>query len=354
MKRMKRVVYVVENTQNAQFRYRVKNIAEAATKTGWNVDWVLETKLDEEDFSNVDLVVILRQTDKDGVIGRLIKRLHSIGVKVFFDLDDLVFDYRDLMVLMDSIGSKNVVYWLGYIMGIRRIAKKVDGFICTNEFLAGKLRRSFGKRVEVIRNSLNKEQVEVSKKCLSEKKHKGFVIGYFSGSPTHSKDLAMIEPDLVRFLKEHDNVTMMLVGYMKLSKEMQELVDLGRVERIKMVHFLDLQQLMARVDISIAPLRINDFTNCKSELKYFEAGIVETATIASPNYSFRMAIDNGKNGLLAKPDEWYDKIKFVYENPDGRREMALAAKKCALECYFGKQFLDEVEKVLNNLEGYAV
>lgn len=354
MNGMKKIIYVVEDTHNAQFRYRVKNIAEAAKKIGWNVEWILKTKLEDEDFDDVDLVVILRQTDRDGTVRRLIERLHLNGVKVFFDLDDLVFDYRDLMVLMNSIGSKNVAYWLGYIIGIRRIAKKVDGFICTNGFLAEKLKRSFGKRVEVIRNSLNKEQVEVSKKCLSEKKHDGFVIGYFAGSPTHGKDLAMIEPDLVRFLKERENASMILVGYMKMSKEMQELVDLGRVERMKVVDYLDLQRLIARVDVNIAPLKINDFTNCKSELKFFEAGIVETVTIASPNYSFKRAIDNKKNGMLAKPDEWYDIMRYVYENPDKRREMALAAKKCALGCYYGKQFLDEVEEVLNNLEKYAV
>ena len=344
MKGLKKIIYVVEDVQNAQFRYRVKNVVEAAKKNGWNIDWVLKTQLDDESFEDVDLVVVLRQTDKDGVIRRLIKRLHSIGVKVIFDLDDLVFDYRDLMVLMSSVGSKNAVYWFGYIMGIRRIAKNVDGFICTNEFLAGKLKRSFGKQVEVIRNSLNKEQVDVSKRCLSKKRHDGFVIGYFSGSPTHGKDLAMVEADLVRFLKKYKDATMILVGYMKMSKEMQELVDLGRVERIKTVNYLDLQLLIAKVDINIAPLIINDFTNCKSELKFFEAGIVETITIASPNYSFKKAITDGENGFLAKPGEWYQKLEYLYNHPEENRKIALEAKKYALKHYYGEEFLKEVEE----------
>lgn len=346
---VKKVLYIVEDTESAQFRYRVKNVAEASDGRNYIIEWVVKSELESVKLDEVDLVVILRQTDKDGTIGRFIDLAHQASKKVLFDLDDLIFDYRDVPVLMRATNSKNVVYWLGYVWGIRRVAKKVDGYICTNEFLARKLKRSFGKPVKVIRNSLNKEQVEISEKFLRKKEVRkiagsGFSIGYFSGSPTHAKDFAMVEPELIRFLESHDDAKLKIVGYMNLSRKMQELKEVGKVELTRLVDYLRLQGLVSKVDVNIAPLVVNDFTNCKSELKFFEAGAVETTTIASPSYSFKRAISDGENGFLAKPGEWFDKLEYLYNHPEANRKIALAAKKYALKHYYGKEFLKEVEE----------
>ena len=87
----------------------------------------------------------------------------------------------------------------------------------------------------------------------------------------------------------------------------------------------------------------NDFTNCKSELKFFEAGLVETTTIASPTCTFKKAIIDGENGFLAEADEWYDKLEYLHNHPKKNKEIAEAAREYALKHYTGKEFLKEVE-----------
>lgn len=342
---MRRVIYVVEDVEAAQFRYRVGNVFDALNDSGkWKAKYYLKKDVDRIDFDGVKIMVIERQTAKDSVILGLIKKARGCGVKVLFDLDDLVFDYGDLGLIRESVREKNWLYWVGYVWGIRRIAKRVDGFICTNEFLASKLKQSFGKPVKVIRNSLNKRQIEVSEKYLQDKKHNGFIIGYFSGSSTHIKDFGLVEPELIRFLENHDDARLRIVGYMKFSGLMKKLVKEGRVEIVAPVDYLKLQKLIAEADVNIAPLVINDFTNCKSELKFFEAAVVETATIASPTYPFKNAIKDGENGFLAQPGEWYDKLEYLYQNPKVNGRVALAARKYVLENYYGKEFLKEVEE----------
>ena len=266
--------------------------------------------------------------------------------KVLFDIDDLIFDYRDLKLIYNTTKEKSLFYWLGYIWGVRRIAKRVDGFLCTNEFLAGKLKRSFNKPVRVIPNSLNREQVELSKKLIKkkDKKQEKFVVGYFSGSPTHMKDFRMVEPELVKFLQSHEDVKLRVVGDMEFSNEMKKWIEKDRVEVLDKVDYLKLQELISGVDVNIAPLLINDFTNCKSELKFFEAGVVETTTIASPTYTFKKAIKDGKNGFLAKSGEWYDKLEYLYKHPEENKKIAKNAREYALKHYYGKEFLEEVEE----------
>ena len=345
----KKILYLIQNGKDAQFRYRVKNVAEVLSGLGWEAEWTRKRSAINKDLDEFDLVVIVRQTDKDGTIKSIIKKAHQAGKKVVFDLDDLIFDYRDILVLMKGTNSRNIFYWMGYVWGVRRIAKRVDGFICTNEFLAEKLRRSFKKPVKVVRNSLNQRQVEVSDEYVKKRekrkgKDKWFRIGYFSGSPTHAKDFAMVEPELIKFLEKHENTKLKVVGYMEFSSEMQELIDAGWVELSWPVNYLRLQELISKVDVNVAPLVVNDFTNCKSELKYFEAAAVEVTTIASPTYAYKRAIKDGENGLLARSGEWYKKLEYLYEHADQNRKIAAKAKEHALKHYYGKEFLEEVEE----------
>lgn len=346
------MIYVVEDQESAQFRYRVQNVMEALEKSErWCAKCFLKKDVGKirEALEEADLLVIERQTAKDNIVLALIHEAKERGITVLFDLDDLIFDYRDLPILMKSTNSKNVLYWVGYFWGIRRIAKKVDGFLCTNDYLGKKMLRSFGKPYGIIPNSLSREQLEVSDNCLPKKKHEKFIIGYFSGSPTHAKDFKLVESELISFLNEHKDAILRVVGYMKFSKKMQKLIDARRVKVMGLVNYLELQELIADVDVNIAPLTINDFTNCKSELKYFEAAVVETTTIASPTYAFEKAITDGKNGFLAKSGEWHDKLEFLYENSEENSKVSRKAREHALKHYYGKEFLKEVEAAFAHL-----
>lgn len=353
---LKRIIYLVKNKDDVQFRYRVLNVIES-TKNSKSliVDYCLlgDLKIKEKELSKADFVVIERQTAKNNDVIKIISELKNNGVVVLFDLDDLVFDYRDLMILMRGTNSKNIIYWIGYFWGIRRIAKKVDGFICTNKYLGEKLKRSFGKPFAVIPNSLNKKQIEFSNKIIKAKKNNnsnnGFSIGYFSGSPTHSKDFRMVEKDLVRFLKEHGQTKLTVVGYMDFSADIQKMINIGRVKVTGLVDYLKLQKLIADVDVNIAPLVLSDFSNCKSELKFFEAAAVETTTIASPTYTFKNAIEDGENGFLANKGEWYGKIEYLYEHPDENRRIARNAREYCIENYYGKRFLEIIEEAYDYL-----
>lgn len=343
-KNKRKVLYIVEDKNTAQFRYRVQNVMEAARESAkYEVDFALKNDLSKVDLGKIDLVVILRQTAKDRAVLDFIKKAKGRGIKILFDLDDLIFDCLDLPILMKATNSKNILYWASYMWGIRRIAKKVDGFITTNDFLGKMLTRSFNKPYAVIPNSLNEAQVTVAEKLLAEKTHDGFIVGYFSGSPTHAKDFQMIETQLMHFLSAHEDAKFLMVGYMNPSKEMLKLVERGKVKILKLTNYLRLMELMAGVDVNLAPLVMNDFTNSKSELKFFEAGVVETVTVASPAFAFKNAIDDGRDGILAGPDEWFEKLEDLYKNPEKRAKMAKAARKYALDNYYGKKFLKEVE-----------
>lgn len=344
-KKDKNILFVAESYESAQYRYRVGNVIEAIEKrSDWGVHAALTIDINDTYLINTNLVVILRQAAKNKTILEFIEKAHRRGVKVLFDLDDLVFDYQDLPKILKGIHTLDVAYWTGFIWGVRRIAKKSDGFVTTNDFLAKRLKRSFGKPVKVIPNSLNDAQLKMADRCLQEKAHDGFVIGYFSGSPTHVRDLRLVESEIFKFLDTHKDAKLKIVGFMEPSKEMKKRIKTGQIELQGFVGYLKQIDLMSKIDVNIAPLVVSEFTNCKSELKFFEAAAVETVTIASPIYTFKNAIIDGENGFLAKPGEWYKKIDHIYNSRKEVEKIAKNARKYALENYHGKKFVEDVEE----------
>lgn len=344
------VIYFVEKPDSSTFRYRCYNTF-LATKNSkkWQAVYFFknEVKTVEELLPNSNELVFGRQSGQEKLVNRLTKMAHKNGLKVGLDIDDLVFDMKYINVVLDTIGEKiNRSYWVAYFASVQSMAKQMDFFITTNEYLVKKLKGSFKKPCKVIRNSLNQEQINASLVYIEQSKKrndKNFRVGYFSGSPTHAKDFAVAESELIKFLDKHDEAILNVVGYMRFSKGAEKLLKSGRINFLPFTDFRKLQRLMAEVDVNIAPLVINEFTNCKSELKFFEAAAVETTTIASPTYTFKKAIADGENGFLAYPGQWYEKLEYLYNNPKENHKIALKAKKFALKHYYGKEFLEEVE-----------
>lgn len=341
-------IYYAEKFDSSTFRYRCYNTMQITRKSKmWQAVYFnkKETESIFQLIKDSDILIIGRQSEHDKIIEKLIKLAQKNKIKTAFDIDDLIFDSSILDSFLASISEKNnITYWAGYIGGVEKICKRVDCFISTNEFLKNKLEKKFNKKCFVISNFLNDEQIQSTEAYLLIKNNvQDFLIGYFSGSPTHAKDLALIMPDILNFLKKHENAKLMVVGYMKFDKQADKYIKNGQIIFKEMVDFRKLQRLNVETDVNLAPLVINDFTNCKSELKFFEAAIAETPTIASPTYAFKTSIKDGETGFLCYPGQWYNCLEDLYSHPEKRQKVAKAAKKYCLENYYGDKVRKKIE-----------
>ncbi|MCF8369946.1 MAG: glycosyltransferase [Bacteroidales bacterium] len=153
-------------------------------------------------------------------------------------------------------------------------------------------------------------------------------IDYAGGSQTHQKDFKLLVPAIVKIFNEFSAVSLVIFNDALEIDEFPELSGfINRIENRKMVPFKELQYEIARFDINIAPLQINPFNEAKSELKYFEAALLQIPTIASPTQPFKDVIDHGKNGFLAyNSDQWYDCIKKLLTDSELRKKTGRAAR----------------------------
>jgi glycosyltransferase involved in cell wall biosynthesis len=112
------------------------------------------------------------------------------------------------------------------------------------------------------------------------------------------------------------------------------------------VDFLDMQSLVRTVDLNIVPLQENPFTWSKSELKYFEAALVETPTLASSCPVFSNAIAPGKTGFLAESTQWLGRFREIEKlGPDHRFGIGAAARQHVRSVYSPERLLLQLEGI---------
>jgi len=321
----RRVAYIYLLPDYYVFRYRVYNMVQALQKSVSGTSAAYFTHKDLAFMDRVvdiaDIIVVCR-TKYDQELNHLITRARSKGKTVIFDVDDLVFDVKYIHLILNThdLDRKDPVTWDNWFAHIGRISATMqlcDRAITTNKYLAAHLQPYFTKKVSVIPNFLNYEQMEISERIYKAKKVSGFSrsdrihLGYFSGTPSHNRDFDEAADALARILEHYPRSTLRIVGHMNISGQLQNYS--SQIERYPIQDFLNLQRLIGQVDVNLVPLQDNEFTNCKSELKYFEAGIVGTVSIATPIFSYAHAIQDGMNGFLAKSFEWYEKIQSVLD-----------------------------------------
>jgi glycosyltransferase involved in cell wall biosynthesis len=339
-----RIAYYYTQPDTSTFRYRVFNMIEALRIAEPDVSAAWFTAADArgatEAIAQADLVIIGRALYSRHVAA-VVTRARAAGRRVLFDVDDFVFDSRYTHLIMETLDQNpdddGLQWWFGHISRLGATLQLCDGAITTNEFLAERIRRFHDAPTYIVPNFLNHAQLELSARIVEAKRASRMLrdarihVGYFSGTPTHNRDFAIVEPALLQLLEEEPKVVVRVVGFMDLSASLSAYRD--RIEQFPLQDFLNLQRLIGEVELNIVPLQDNEFTNCKSELKYFEAGVVATPTVASPTYMLRRAIRHGENGFLATAPEWYATLREALDDLERLDSVAEAALDDALERY---------------------
>jgi len=344
-----RAAYFYPVPDTSTFRYRAYNVAQSLTASGArrgpSAGWF--TGADLEQMGRVldacDVLVLCRNSLYTDRIARLAAQARARHRRILFDVDDLVFDPAYIHLLMDTLGvdmRDQAIwdYWFAYVGRVGATFALCDSALVTNDYLAGHAKAWSGKPARVIPNFLNREQQEVSDRVWDAKAADGWArdgrthLGYFSGSPSHSRDFGLISNTIARLMDEDASLWLRVVGFLEPGPELNR--HRARIECLPLQDFMNLQREIGAVEVNLVPLQDNPFTNCKSELKWFEAALTGTLTIASPTYTYHRTIKHGCNGWLARAHTWEAILRDVLVAVDDHRaHCALRARQEARDRY---------------------
>lgn len=354
----KNVIYIKDVFDNSTFRYRTYNVMEAMEDSD---RYFVTCFLIKELYSiynileKIDLV-ILQRAKWSFELESFIRILKKKNIKIIYDMDDLIYHTKYVPKYLNSIGDYrefSIDAFFALAKRYEMIAGVSDAFLVTTNALACHIKEDFQKPVWILPNFLNKEQEEESKKIVLEKKNadpdERFVIGYFSGSNSHQRDLEIVESAMIRLMEEYDNIYLKIVGFMSLSDNFEKLKKQKRIIFDKFVPYQELQYKIGEVDVNIIPLQYHEFNSCKSELKYFEASIVDTVSVAVNNEVYRNIIEDGVDGFLCNEMDWYEKLKYVYLHPEEMVKVREEAKKKCYERYGNANMKEKITTIYDEI-----
>lgn len=353
----KKVVYIKNEFDNSTFRYRCYNFKETLINSKqFDITYFLCSEIPNiiKFIKKIDLIVFQR-TSWTVEVENLIYLAKLNHIPLVYDMDDLLYKIDYVPSFINHVGvdytTENISLYLSIAAAYEMVAKRCDAYITTTEFLKRKLEEDFHKPTYIIPNFLNNEQLEESATVVNRRKYdkSKFVIGYFSGSPSHKSDFHIVENDLVKLLDTYDDIFVKIVGFMELKDKLLDYFNKGRIILKKLVPYPELQYEIGSVDVNIIPLVNNPFNQAKSELKYFEAGILKTPSCITKTNLYYSFVKDGENGLFCKPGEWFTNIERLYLDEKLRKKIGETAYETTKKLYLPEKQEELIQNVYQNI-----
>ncbi|MEI8097035.1 MAG: glycosyltransferase [Candidatus Moraniibacteriota bacterium] len=315
-------------------RYRTKHVAEELSLEGFSSSITVQDNPFLSTYADKFSIFIFHRVLFTPRVAKLIENIKASGKEIIFDTDDLVYD-KAFLEHMDYFQKMNTLEKKLYENGVGGEILAESRFCTTSTtFLAEKLREK-EKHVFIVRNKVSKEDVLWAEDIVKNKREKEneIRIGYLSGTLSHDKDFATITEALVIILEKYPEAQLVLAGPLDTKDELNRFQD--RIFRVPFLPRKEYFATVANMDINLAPLEIgNPFCESKSELKWFEAGLLAVPTVASATGTFKEAIADSVDGYVAETtEEWVAKISQLIENGEKRKEIGMQARKTVLEKY---------------------
>ena len=339
-----KILFVGEEISFAS-RYRVEHFREQLILNGYASKFIQMDQAEQEKIEEYTAVVMYR-CSKLMEAEMLADRAKAAKIPVYYDVDDLVFDYEKISGLHFLKGSEYSDFrtTTDRIHGCMEFC---DGYFTSTETLAEEIREEFpGKPVVINRNCMSMEMEVLSHEAVeqTDKDKDRIYIGYLSGSKTHDQDFVQVEAALLEVMERHPEVYLKLVGV--LDESGMEPVQ-NRIEKLPFMDWRQLPGVIAGLDINLMPLENTLFHCCKSENKWTEAALVKVPSVMSRNREMEYVIENGKDGwMCTTKEEWVSALESLVTDEKARKAMGEAAHQKVMEHYLtentGKDAMEEL------------
>ncbi len=279
-------VLFVTNGIGDSARYRTRNISEELKAHGLQSSVTVQDNPMLLSYVSKFKIFVFHRALFTARVKKMIEKIKQRGGEIIFEADDLVFDPK-YFTQLEYFKNMNQLEKKLYERGLGgEILKDPYVKICTTTTSClAKILEGYGKKVFIVPNKLSDDDLKIADKIIKYKTlniKQCYVlhapcsmikIGYFSGTKSHDRDFATIADALVDIMKKFPDVRLVLAGPLDTGQKL-----VGYESRIRRLAYVPRKinfENIASVDINIVPLEIGDpFCESKSELKFFEAGIL--------------------------------------------------------------------------------
>ena len=316
--------------------YRVQQKVEFLRMAGYDVEAIdfghaTPTEIREQLCFASHVIIFRLPAFSDVLMLTLYAR--RLGIRLFYDIDDLIFDDRHFPGPLESYSgliTRDTHTHLAMDSPFFRVAMAAAGdVIVSTEPLAEIARGLLGPsaRVQVHRNMVSLELEAVAAQPRPVRDDDNIRIFFGSGTLAHKSEFYdVVVPAIARIMAKRPNVELHLVGAFVLPTQLTRFESRIKVEPEGMAYGVYID-LVREADINIAVMEDSVAVNCKSELKWFEAGIFGIPSVVSPSRNYTDVLADGKDVLFARTTkEWHDQLLRLVDGPAIRQRFGARAK----------------------------
>ena len=353
-KELKRWLIIGEESLKQCWLYRVEQKKKQLESLGCEVRCMNHFDLNYWEYSHdilwADAIIVCRLAATYPVF-RAISFAKNIGVKVFAEIDDLIFspeypaEYESYGGSISTEQYKNLCIDYPLRLGVLNAADEV---IVSTSVLADYCHQyliNSNKPIHILHNlpldSLTATSQSLEKNDTPEKGNHGIRIVITSGTLSHKQILnETIYPVLIKILEAYETVNVLVIGHIEIGPGLKKFG-----QRIQSTPFSDYStylDLLATSDLALVPLEVHPTTHGKSAIKWMEASLCGVTCICSPVRAYTDVISHGETGLIAETAaEWHQSITQLIEDPSRLRLIAQKARHHANNLFdseIGREF----------------
>jgi glycosyltransferase involved in cell wall biosynthesis len=263
---------------------------------------------------------------------RAIEVARALGIKTFYEIDDLIFNSKEYPEPFETYGSPTRGFYERLQLGVplfRAAMSLCDYGISSTTSLAAHMRSIVRKgEVFVLPNGLDRLTLPfLASPPKRMRRDDSIVIFYGSGTQAHNSDfMNLAAPALLKILTEDRRVKLMILGYLTLDSSFDPVRN--QIITIGWTDLYSYWSLLAEADIVIAVLASYATTDAKSELKWLEATAMSIPCIVSGTARYREVLEDNTDVLIADdPAEWETSLRRLIADPNLRKHIVTCAQK---------------------------
>ena len=280
-----------EPQDTACFCLRLRSVFSHLQQTG-TLEWIPplgvvhgdKFKLQESSLENADVIVVQRQAVAAVPYAMLRRKLKSSHQKIVFEMDDALTFF--------PAGHPGAAVYQPIRSQVEEYLRRAD-LVTVSTLQLQLLYGSFNRNIVVLPNSLDPRFWPPS--CASPDPADKVVI-LFSGTPTHQRDLEIVEPALLDLLAAYpDQVEFLYWG--NITKRLRVLPQVKAACDFT-ADYPEYARLLRKVPVSFAivPLADTALNRAKSPIKWLEYSICRIPGIYSDLAAYNQTVAHGQTG----------------------------------------------------------
>jgi len=328
------IVIIADQGISACTKYRVTQRKEHLETIGWKV--LVIDPFRERDLLTPILsatIAVFYRLTLSPRIERAMKLAKHLGIPTYWEVDDLIFDRQSYEENgnLETISYLERAFYFEEADRHRASLTYAGRGIASTRALAESMVEAGAEAVHVIENALDHETMEVAREIAAKPPVKSSETGpiwlcFGTGSRARNVDFREAEGAILRAMADEPRLHLHLIGNLVPSTALHRYED--RFRHSRETSFEQYLRHLSAADFTIAPLEKSRFNDCKSVIKFMEAGILSVPVICSPSQTICDVMENGVNGLIADTKEaWYRAIMMLCADPEKRIKMGAAARQ---------------------------